>query len=145
MTDLIPCKPKINGPLNAGWRCFASLTSTWFSNARFPPPVHAALKQIRYLQGTTEELRFFSLLLSLWALKHSTKRRLHWVRSWGEIGKDQIFVESEGERERSQVGCFNIKHAIGGSDSVHKQLVSLSWCWKSSSLMKDLLYHQARC
>lgn len=35
------------------------------------------LKEIRYSQGTTEELRFFSLLLSFWALKHSTKRRLH--------------------------------------------------------------------
>lgn len=33
---LIPCKPKINGPLNAGWRCFASLTSTWFFKARLP-------------------------------------------------------------------------------------------------------------
>lgn len=35
------------------------------------------LEEIRYSQGTTEELRFFSLLLSFWALKHSTKRRLH--------------------------------------------------------------------
>lgn len=37
----------------------------------------AVVKQIKYSQGTTEELRFFSLLLSLWALKHSTKRVLH--------------------------------------------------------------------
>lgn len=31
----------------------------------------------KYSQGTTEELRFFSLLQSLCALKHSTKRVLH--------------------------------------------------------------------
>lgn len=37
----------------------------------------AVIEQIRYSQGTTEELRFFSLLQSLWALKHSTKRVLH--------------------------------------------------------------------
>lgn len=42
----------------------------------------ALVEQIRYSQGTTEELRFFSLLLSLWALKHSRKRVLHCVRSW---------------------------------------------------------------
>lgn len=46
--------------------------------------MHAVVKQIRHSQGTTEELRFFSLLQSLWALKHSTKRVLHWVSSWWE-------------------------------------------------------------
>lgn len=34
-----------------------------------------------YSHGTTEELRFFSLLQSFWALKHSTNLALHWVTS----------------------------------------------------------------
>lgn len=29
----------------------------------------------------------------------------------------------------------------GGSDSMHKQLVSLSWCWKSRSFMKHSSWH----
>lgn len=75
---------------------------------------HAALQQIRYSQGTTEELRFFSLLLSLWALKHSTKRRLHWVRSWWETRQTR-----EDQKNRSwedhglqQASCINSKRVM---------------------------------
>ena len=51
-----------------------------------------------YSQGTTEELRFFSLLQSFCALKHSTNLMLQWDNSWrGEGG-------GEGEHQRGGRG-----------------------------------------
>lgn len=64
----------------------------------------------RYSQGTTEELRFFSLLLSLWALKHSTKRRLHWVRSWRDEAKDKNIQNGLTKAEESPLKTAVMQH-----------------------------------
>lgn len=47
-----------------------------------------------YSHGTTEELRFFSLLHSFWALKHSTNLALHWVTNCTSRTKNYFFFIS---------------------------------------------------
>lgn len=91
---------------------------------------HAVVKQIRYSQGTTEELRFFSLLLSLWALKHSTKRRLHWVRSWRETRQTEDqkipILAPESIMILQQVFHINSKHVMLRGKWQYAQAISFS-------------------
>lgn len=79
-----------------------------------------------YSQGTTEELRFFSLLLSLWALKHSTKRRLHWVRSWRDEAKTRISKMIDQSRRIP----VNDERNAARADR-------FSWCHRDQSLLQS--------
>lgn len=78
----------------------------------------------KYSQGTTEELRFFSLLQSLCALKHSTKRVLHWLSSWKQTKKKKRILKdvlraAETSSPTRRVSANNVRQPGINSTSLH--------------------------
>lgn len=68
----------------------AVLVNMWFI---FPDIWDVCSAIIKHLHGTTEECRFFSLLHSFCALKHSMDLALHCVTNWNTGGKMMVWCQ----------------------------------------------------